>query len=240
MSDIFREVEEDVRREKAEKFWKAYGNYFIALAVLVVLGVGAWQLWQRHEQQQRDAAATQFMAAGRISNPRDAAPAFADVADGPSKGYALVARLAEANAMFASGQQKNAVDLYKQIANSDNGPIGNAARLRAAWAQADSGTRNDLAAWLAPLNQPGNAWRENALEVLAYADYRSMDLKAARAKYAELAIDPEAPDGIRARAKAMNAFLKNGGGIAYGTVPPDAVPAPPAQAAPAQQAAPAK
>jgi hypothetical protein len=239
VSDIFREVEEDVRREKAEKLWKAYGSYLLALAVLAILGVGAWQLWERHETQQRDAAAAQFIAAQRISNPRDAANAFADIATGPAKGYGLMARLSEANAMFVSGQQKNAVDLYKQIAISDSGPIGNAARLRAAWAQADSGTRNDLTQWLAPLNQPGNAWRENALEVLAYADYRSMDLKGAQAKYASLATDPEAPDGVRARAKAMSAFLKNGGGITFGTVPPDAVPTPPAPAA-AAEAAPAK
>jgi hypothetical protein len=236
VSDIFREVEEDVRREKAEKLWKAYGNYFLALAVLAVLGVGAWQLWERHEAQARDAAAAQFIAAQRISNPRDAASAFADIATGPAKGYTLMARLAEANAMFASGQQKNAVDLYKQIATGDSGAIGNAARLRAAWAQADSGTRNDLTQWLAPLNQPGNAWRENALEVLAYADYRSMDLKGAEKKYAELAADPESPDGVRARARAMAAFLKNGGAISYGAVPADAVPTPPAPAAPAAPA----
>lgn len=234
MSDIFREVEEDVRREKAEKLWKAYGSYLLALAVLAILSVGAWQLWQRHEKQQADAAADQFIAAQRISNPRDAANAFADIATGPAKGYALVAKLSEANAMFASGQQKNAVDLYKQIAASDSGAIGNVARLRAAWGQADSGTRTDLASWLAPLNQPGNAWRETALEILAYADYRSMDLKAAQVKYASLAADPEAPDGVRARAKAMSAFLKNGGGITFGTVPPDAIPA--AQAPVAAQA----
>ena len=34
MSDIFREVEEDVRREKAEKFWKAYGGYVMAAGVI--------------------------------------------------------------------------------------------------------------------------------------------------------------------------------------------------------------
>ena len=33
MSDIFREVEEDVRRERFEKLWKAYGNYAIAALV---------------------------------------------------------------------------------------------------------------------------------------------------------------------------------------------------------------
>lgn len=227
MSDIFREVEEDVRREKAQKFWKAYGNYLIALAVLVFIAIGAWQLWQRHDQQAREKAATAFIAAQRITNPRDAANAFVDIARSAPKGYSQMARLSQANAMFASGQRADAIDLYKQIAGSDSGAIGNVARLRAAWAQADTATRGDLADWLAPLTQPGNAWRENALEVLAYADYRATDLKSAQKKYAELASDPEAPDALRARAKAMSAFLKNGGGINYGTVPPDVVPPPP-------------
>jgi hypothetical protein len=152
--------------------------------------------------------------------------------DAPS-GYSKLARLAEASAMFASGQQKNAVDLYKQIATSDSGTVGSVARLRAAWAQADVMTRPALAAWLAPLDQPGNPWRENAQEVLAYADYHALDMKSAEAKYSALANDAEAPDNLRARAKAMAAFLKNGGAVTYGTVPPDVVPTPPAPPAPA-------
>lgn len=238
MSDIFREVEEDVRREKAEKLWKAYGGYLLGAAVLAILGVGAWQLWERHEKQQSEAAATQFLAAQRITNPRDAASAFADLSRGAPKGYALVARLSEANAMFTSGQQKNALDLYKQIAADDSGPIGTIARLRAAWAQADTLPRDQLAQWLAPLNQPGNAWRESAQEVLAYADYRSMDVKSAQAKYAALAADPETPDSLRARARAMAAFLKNGGAASFGTVPPDAVPTPAQPGAAAKPATP--
>ena len=59
-------------------------------------------------------------------------------------------------------------------------------------------------------------------------------------KYGQLALDPEAPDALRARAKAMTAFLKNGGAVSYGTVPADAVPTPPAGAVPAAPAAPAK
>ena len=227
MSDIFREVEEDVRREKAQKFWKAWGNYIIALGVLLFAGIGGWQLWQRHDQQQREALATQFIAAQRISSPRDAASAMSDLSKDAGKGYGMVARLAQANAMIAAGQQKDGVDLYKQIAKDDSGSIGMVARLRAAWVSADTATRSELADLLAPLNQPGNAWRENALEVLAYADYRAMDMKSAQTKYAALAVDPEAPDALRARAKAMAAFLKAGGAVTYGTVPPEVVaPAP--------------
>ena len=78
MSDIFREVEEDVRRERAEKIWKRYGAYIIAAGVLVFVGIGGWQLWQRYDRQEREKISAQFVAAQRISNPRDAANAFVD------------------------------------------------------------------------------------------------------------------------------------------------------------------
>jgi hypothetical protein len=236
VSDIFREVEEDVRRERFQKIWKAYGNYAIAALVLLFAGIGGWQLWERHDLQERAKVSDSFLAAQRITNPQAAAGAFVDLSRTAPKGYGTVARLAEAGAMLASGQQGNAIDLYKQIAKDDSGPIGAVARLRAGWALAESASRADLAELLKPLDQPGNAWRENAEEILAYADYRAMDKKSALMKYTALSLDPEAPDALRARAKAMAAFLKNGGAITYGSVPVDPVPAAPAPAAPAPAA----
>ena len=88
MSDIFREVEEDVRRERFEKLWKAYGNYAIAALVLLFAGIGGWQFWQRHEVQERDKVSDAFIAAQRITNPQAAASAFADLARTAPKGYA--------------------------------------------------------------------------------------------------------------------------------------------------------
>jgi len=224
VSDIFREVEEDVRRERFEKLWKAYGVYAIAALMLLFAGIAGWQIWQRHELQERQKLYDAFIAAQRISNPQAAAGAFVDLARTAPKGYALVAKLSQAGAMFASGQRAGAIDIYKQIAKEDSGLIGSVARLRAAWALADSASRAELADLLKPLDQPGNAWRQNAREVLAYADYRSMDTKSALTKYSELALDPESPDGLRARAKAIASFIKSGGATSYGSVPADAVP----------------
>ncbi len=237
MSDIFREVEEDVRRERFEKLWKAYGNYAIAALVLLFAGIAGWQVWERHDAQERAKVSDAFMAAQRITNPQAQASAMLDLARTAPKGYASVARLAEAGAMFASGQQGNAIALYKEIAANDNGPVGSVARLRAAWGLAETASRKDLADLLAPLNQTGNAWRENAQEILAYADYRAMDTKSALAKYTALSVNAEAPDALRARAKAMAAFLKNGGATTFGSVPADAVPLPPQAANPSASAA---
>jgi hypothetical protein len=224
VSDIFREVEEDVRRERLEKLWKAYGIYAIVAVVLLLAGIAGWQFWQRHDLQERQKFSDSFIAAQRITNPQTAAGSFADLARTAPKGYRLVAQLSQAGAMFASGQRDGAIDLYKQIAKDDNGTIGSVARLRAGWAIADTASRAELAELLKPLDQPGSAWRSNAREVLAYADYRAADTKAAMAKYNELALAPESTEGLRARAKAMADFLKNGGAKPYGTVPADAVP----------------
>jgi hypothetical protein len=227
LSDIFREVEEDVRRERFQKLWKAYGSYAIAALVLLFAGIGGWQFWERHQLAERQKVSDAFIAAQRISNPQTAAGTFSDLARTAPKGYATVARLAQAGAMLASGQRDGAIALYKQIAKDDSGTIGSVARLRAAWALSETGSRTELAELLKPLDQPGSAWRGNAREVLAYADYRAMDTKSALTKYSELAVDPESPDGLRSRAKAMVTFLKNGGAVAYGSVPADAAPQPP-------------
>jgi hypothetical protein len=230
VTDIFREVEEDVRRERFEKLWKAYGNYALGALVLLFAGIAGWQFWERHEAQERARVSDQFVAAQRITNPQTAASAFADIARTAPKGYAELARLSEAGAMLASGQTAPAIDLYKQIANSDKGPVGAVARLRAAWAMADTASRTELAELVKPLDQTGSPWRQNAQEVLAYADYRAMDRKGAQAKYAILAADPESPDSLRRRAQAMNDFLKNGGAVNYGTVPAAVTPNPAAPA----------
>jgi hypothetical protein len=232
VSDIFREVEEDVRREKAQRIWSRYGTYIIAAGVLVFVGIGAWQVWQHFERQKTEVVSGQYIAAQRIANPQAAANAFVDLAKDGQK-YSPLARLSQASAMFAAGQRKEAIEIYREIADSDKGgPIGSVARLRAAWAMSETATRTELAELLKPLDTAGNPWRENAAEILAFADYKAMDLKSALTKYTALSTNSEAPDSLRARAKAMTDYLKNGGAVTFGTVPPEVVvPPPPAAAA---------
>ena len=63
MVDIFDEVEEDLRAERAEKLLKKYAWLIVALAVGVVAAAAGWQLWNRYQARQDVAAAVQYMAA---------------------------------------------------------------------------------------------------------------------------------------------------------------------------------
>jgi hypothetical protein len=227
VSDIFREVEEDVRKERFERLWKAYGDYVIALIVLMILGVGGWQLWERYEANQRAKASTTLIADQRVANPVQAAAAFDALSKTAPGGYGELAKLGEANALSVTAKRADAVAIYKDIANSDNGPLGAVARLRAAWLVADTAPPADLESLLSPLNTPTSSWRQMAREVLAYNDYKSGKLLAAQAGFDALINDPDTPDALRSRARAFSAFLHEGGAANFGTVPPPApTPAP--------------
>jgi len=67
MSDIFQEVEEDVRRERYEQLWKKYGNYMIAAAAVVVLAVGGYQAWKAYDLNQRQQISDRYQAAQALA-----------------------------------------------------------------------------------------------------------------------------------------------------------------------------
>ncbi len=250
MSDIFREVEEEVRRERFEEIWKQYGDYIIAGVALVIIAIAGWQLYTRYETNQRLKASETLIAAQQAATASDygkATPELATLAKDAADGYAKMAKLSQAGVLAQQGQDIEALQIYKAIAADDSGTIGNVATIRAAWIMADSAPRAEVEALLAPLLAPvdvttysylviwhtetkPNAWRFAAREILAYADYHNGQFKQAQAEFKALTDDKDAPQAQRARAGAMAAFLRNGGLSDFGTMP--APPPPPAPATP--------
>jgi len=222
LSDIFREVEEEVRRERFEKLWKRYGDYVIAAVAAVVLAAGGSQAWRYYEAKQRAEASAAYIAAQELAQSGQsdkAAEAFARLAESAPSGYAQLSRLQEADSMLAAGKQSEAVALYRKIARDNDSLFGDVARVRAAWATVDTAPKSDVQTLLGPLTDPASAWRPVTQEILAYADYRAGDIKAALTTYKALAANANAPGATAERAKAMADFIEAGGDDNYGTVP---------------------
>lgn len=230
MSDIFREVEEEVRRERFEQIWKQYGDYIIAGVALVIIAIAGFELWQRYEENQRLKASETFIAAQQLAetgNLNQASQAFAVVAKDAPDGYVKMARLSQAGVLQVSGQRSEALMIFKAIAKDDDGLIGSIARLRGGWILASDGPRADLDALIAPLTEPTSPWRFSAREILAYADFHAGLATKAQQEFQDLANDKGASAPMRGRSAAMASFLKNGAMANYGKVPPLA-PTPPA------------
>jgi hypothetical protein len=242
LSDIFHEVEEEVRRERFEKLWKQYGDYIIAAGAVVIIAIAGYELWTRYEDNQRIKASETLIAAQQLADSGNfvkSTEAFETLAKDAPGGYVTISRLSRAGVLLAQGRRNDALTIYKSVAADDHGPLGSLALVRAGWILADTAPRGELETLLTPLTGPDNAWRHVAGEVFAYADYHAGNVKKAQAEFAALADDKAAPDGLRHRASAMASFLKNGGLANFGTVPPPPAPVAPTVPDPAAPVPPA-
>lgn len=234
MTDIFHEVEEDVRRERYEKLWKEYGDYVIAAAAFLVIAAAGWQISRYYEHREQVRSSAEYLAAQQLLDSGQtpaAAEAFGKLAANAPGGYAEVARLQEAGALQSAGRTSDAVKLYMEIAANNDGILANAARLRAAWATADTSSRADLEKLLAPASDTTNAWNPMAREILAYWDFHHGKTTQALAAYKKLAAEKNLPESLHQRSAAMATYLAAGAGQNFGTVPE---PPAPKAAAPAQ------
>ena len=211
MADIFQEVQEDLRRERAKALWDRYGTLMIVLAALVVLGVGGWRGYQYYEAQaaattgDRYAEATRLAADGKADDAREAFAAIA--ADAPG-GYRTLARLREADEL-AKTDATAALKLYQEIVASGGGDamLRDAARVRGAYVAVDAGSRDDVRKLAEPLVTPDGAWSMLAREALGLAAYKAQDMIDARRHFETIVSDPNAPGTTRQRADLMLAVL---------------------------------
>jgi len=241
VSDIFQEVEEDVRRERLEKLWKEYGDYVIAAASILIIGAAGYQLWRYHDAQARAKASNDYMAAQQLldsGQSHAAAEAFARLSQDAPSGYAKISELQQADALLASGDRPHALMVYKRIADGGDEMLSAIARIRIGWATAETASKTELQADLAPLTAANSPWRPMAREILAYADYRAGAMSQSQSEFEALANDSNAPASLRGRVRAMATFIKTGGDKDFGTVPKPPPPVPAQTATPKDQTTP--
>ncbi|WP_448032668.1 tetratricopeptide repeat protein [Bradyrhizobium liaoningense] len=211
MSELFNEVDEEVRREQLKKLWDKYSIYFIALMVLVVAAVGGWRGYQYLEAKKAAEAGAAFEKAVELSEQdkhADAEKAFTELAAKAPSGYRTLARL-RAAAEAASGDPKAAAKMYDDIAadRSVGGEWQDLAKIRAAGLLLDSASYADMQQRLEPSAAPKSTFRHSAREMLALSAWRNNDMTAARKWLDAIDGDGETPPGLRSRAEALQALL---------------------------------
>lgn len=214
MPDIFDEVEEDLRAERAGRLWKRYGGLLVGAALLVVAGVGGLQAWRWYEARQAAAAAEAYLAADRAASAQGAdlkaaAEQFAGFAQSAPGGYQTLARLRAAALKAETGDREAALALWDQVArDSGADPLyRDLAALLWTLHSLDSGDPAQLAARLAPLLREGSPWRASAQELAALVALRRGEPEEARRAFRQLADDVTAPPGLRDRAGRLAAGL---------------------------------
>jgi hypothetical protein len=206
LTDVFREVDEEVRREQLLKLWRRHSKHVIAAVLLVLAVVAAVLGWRAWQEQRRIERANAYLAAAALP-PAEAVGAYDAMAG--EDGYGVLARLREAALLAELGRKAEALAAFEAVSLDRDVPqvyrdLAVILHAQHALGQADSG---ELIRRLEPLTAADNPWRFPAMELTALAELHAGNTARARTLFLTLADDPAAPAGLRGRASEIAATL---------------------------------
>ena len=184
MSDIFREVDDDIRRDQLRNVWDRIAPYVIGAAILIVAATAGYRGWEYWRQQQAETSGDRFISAVQLSDDgqyEEAIAALEALAADGNGGYPMLARFRVATEKARSGDTAGAVAEFDVIA-AGNAPeeMRAMARLRAALLLLDTATVADLELRLRDLAAVGSPWRHTAREILGLAAWRGGEYAGAK------------------------------------------------------------
>jgi hypothetical protein len=214
MADIFREVDEEVRRDKAVLFFEKYQFWLIGAALLVVAATAGWRIYDYYKTQAAEKASGRYEAALQLAHDgksAEAEAAFEAIAKDAPAGYRTLARLRAIDGL-ATHDQAAAIKAYEALASDPtyDSSLAAAARLRAAMLAIDVEDPKSFAQEVGAMAGPTGAFRYSARELLALAAFKQGDYEAAGRWLDEIVSDPSAPAGLRSRAEAFLGFVRAG------------------------------
>ncbi len=240
MSDIFDEAEETLRTQKWTDLAKKSAPWiagFLALALLVTVGVWGYNAWQTDKALKSSDAYEQALEAAQKGDLATAKKGFEGLAETGTGTYKALALQHLAGLALSDNKVDEAVAHLDAAAKATKEPIiSDLAALKAAYLVMDKGSFADVEKRLTPLTKEGRPYAAMASEALALAKFQNGDVDGAKADLNALALSLDAPDGVKQRAAAQVQAIESGAGDVAKAVMglPEAKPVPPATLQPAQ------
>jgi hypothetical protein len=209
---FLREVDENLRRDRARDFAKTYGKWLIAAAILFLAAVAGWLYWQERERQKAAEESEQLAAIYRQIGTGNAKAAPKRLEPLAAKGTDVT----RASALFAAAavaleenDRKTALDKFRAVQGDKSLPQSyrDLALVRLTTLEFDQIKPEEVIARMEPLAKTGEPWFGSAGELTALALLRQNKKAEAGKLFAAIAFDREVPDTIRARSVQLAGSL---------------------------------
>lgn len=211
MTDIFNEVDESVRQEKLESWWKRW-RPFVYGAIVVLVGSVAINEFVLKPQAAKARAeralelenAVKALEEGQYE---EAAAAFRAIIEADTKLSPLAAHYLAQTQIEGMGDPVAAAETLAGVGGTEGGPFERLALLKAAYLRADTLTLDELETTLGTLTGEDTALGAMARELVASKAAAAGDIARARNMFNGLKFDANAPAGVVQRAEIALAAL---------------------------------
>jgi len=207
-SEVFREVDEEYRRDQMIAFWRRYGTAVAAAAIavaIVALGVNYYLQRQMAEKEAETARFEATLSDIQAGSEQEAIQKLANYAAGAKPMQATLAMLTEASLRQRTGNTTAAAQVYHQIADGDQAPqdLKDLAVVRLGYIAVDSDKPEPLIPRLQAIADKASPWRFSAREAIALLTAKAGQREQAAKMFSDLAQAPGAPIDMAKRAGAL-------------------------------------
>ena len=218
---FLREVDENLRRDRARDFAKKHASWIIAAVVLFLAASGGYIWWQQHQRQRGEQQVEQLAQVYRqlgTGSPAGAAPKLDELAKSSHDGVRASALFARAAVAIEQNDLKLATAKFREIADNEDlpQPYRDLALIRQTALEFDRLKPEEVIARLRPLAKAGNPWFGSAGELTAVALIKQGKKEEAGRLYAAIARDRAVPDATRDRSIQIASSL----GVDVSALPP--------------------
>jgi hypothetical protein len=207
-----REVDDDLRRDQINDFFKKNGTWIAIGVVLFLAAVGGWIYWQEHKRQevqrQTEELSKVFADIGAGQSAK-VAPKLAPLEQSRNDIIRASAMLTHAAVALETNDRKTAIAKYRELSNDDGlpDPYRNLGLLRATALEFDTLKPQEVIARLEPLSKAGEPYFGSAGEMTAMAYLKLGKKDQAGKLFAAIAADKGVPDTLRSRAAQIAGTL---------------------------------
>jgi len=205
---VFREVEQELRRERLQAFWQRYATLLIGGVVAALAVISAILWWQSAQITNQQAAGDQFIKALQLSSQdktQEANKILEALSKNSPKGYELLSTLYLAGNRVQEGQTAQAETLYKKVSNNPTADkiLKDYAKLNLALLRVDGATYDETNKALGSFTKPNASWRSTAIEVMGLAAFKEQNWDVAQKHFNEIIADKSSPSSLKRRAQVM-------------------------------------
>ena len=205
-NDTFlKEVDENLRRDRMQDFFKSYGKWIAAAVVLFLGAVGGWIYWEEHRDQRSAEQSEQLHAVltDIASGKRQTVPQrIAELEKSHSDVVRASATLTDAAFALEQNNRAAAIAKYRAMVSDESlaQPFRDVATIRLTALEFDGIKPEEVIARLEPLAKAGTPWFGSAGEMTALALMKQNKNAEAGRLFAAIAADNQVPSSIRSRA----------------------------------------
>ena len=212
MSEEFiREVDEELKEEKAAKLWKKVGPYVISFAVGIVLFTSGIVGWNNYTEMSRQQLGDDFSAAVELIKDDDfdsALIALEEITDKSSDGYVTMAKMKQASILIDKKEIEEGLNIYSDLEKTAvDQSFKDMSTILFVINALDYKSPDLLLEKIERLTNNNNSWAFSALELKAYIYVKKGEINSAKQIFQQILDKKSAPSTLAGRARDMVEYL---------------------------------